>query len=108
MLTGSVNISELFTVWTVTEDNWTDHPSSVYLGVFRFSVFRTVFGTTNCETTGTPEFFQICLEQFLFMFILFLSYVYAAKPYAEKLFWKLEATRKGCGYVESLQTFFGV
>ena len=54
------------------------------------------------------SFSGVVWEQFLFLFILFLFYVYAAKPYAGKLFWKLEATRNECGYVESLQLFFGV
>ena len=62
------------------------HADTLICSYSEFFVFSlcTVFGTTNCETSGTPEFSKSFWEQFLFMFILFLLYVYAAKPYAGK------------------------
>ena len=109
MLTGSVIISELFTVWTVTKDNWTDHPSCQaccsLFGSFSFFSLCTVLELRTVKPVERQIFFKSVWEQFLFMFVLFLFYVYAAKPYDEEMFWKLEATRNGCGYVESLQTF---
>ena len=40
--------------------------------------FMHGFGTTNCETSGTPEFSKSLWEQFYLCLFHFLFYVYAA------------------------------
>ena len=70
--------SRIFIFWTVSSVSAHGglHADTLSCSFESFSFFSlcTVFGTTNCETSGTPEFFEFVREQFLFLFILFLCW----------------------------------
>ena len=88
------------------------------LGSFSCFQFRHGFVTTNCKTSGTPEFFEFVRkpvssllgnlfdfvrEQFVFLFIYFYFMFMPKSRMLKRRVWKLEAMWKQCGYVRSLK-----
>ena len=69
------------------------------------------FVTTNCKTSGTPELFEFVRfefvrEQFVFLFIFYFYFMSMLQSrMLQRRVWKLEAMRKQCGHVRSLQKF---
>ena len=93
------------------------------LGSFSCFQFMHGFGTTNCKTSGMPEFFEFVRfefvrqsvlrllgnlfdfvrKQFVFLFIYFYFMSMLQSRMLKRRVWKLEAMWKQCGYVRSLK-----